>query len=158
MAPRLAALLLAILVMEVSPQREQGPVAFSAAAVFGKVPPKRVEVGGTPAPSVLRLRGGAADTENFRRGKKKKGERMLQNLHGSWNVGKDGGRKLKYLETEDGYGMSRAKMRREKRKWKRDYGDLPDVDETVMLPCQPLPPSPTIPTAHVRDLAAASMI
>jgi len=136
MSPRLVALFLSILVIEVSPQREDWGCACSAAAVpvSGKVPPNRIEVGGSSAPSVLRLRGGAAGAENFRRGKKKKGERMLQNLHGSWNVGRDGGRKLKYLETEDGYGISRAKMRREKRKWKRDYGDLPDVDETVMLP------------------------
>lgn len=60
---------------------------------------------------------------------------MAVNTHGSWNIGGQwakGGKKIKYMQTEDGMGLSRAKMRREKKKWKRDYGDLPEVDKDMV--------------------------
>lgn len=151
---RLAPLFFAILVVEVSPQQEHGRRACTAATLSGRVHLGRIVAGGTSAPALLRLRGGGVDAGSFRGGKKK-GDKMMKNFHGSWNVGKDRGRKLKYLETEDGYGISRSRMRREKKKWKRDYGELPAADETVMPPCHPLPPMhlttshflPTLPSA-----------
>ena len=48
------------------------------------------------------------------------------NKYGSWNVGgkwSKGDRKIKLLRTPDGFTFSRSQMRRQKRKWKQEYGD-----------------------------------
>jgi hypothetical protein len=50
------------------------------------------------------------------------------NRHGTWNVGGTWGKgaaKIKHLRTSDGYDLSRARMRRDKRRWRQNYGDLP---------------------------------
>ncbi len=49
--------------------------------------------------------------------KKKKGEKVMQNRYGSWNVDGQwakGPVKIKYMETQDGMGLSRSRMRRER--------------------------------------------
>jgi hypothetical protein len=58
---------------------------------------------------------GKGDGESSHTAKKKKGKPMV-NRFGSWNVDGQwakGSKKIKYMETEDGMGLSRAKMRRE---------------------------------------------
>ena len=46
-------------------------------------------------------------------------------MGGAWAKG---GAKLKHLRTADGYDLSRARMRREKRRWRQNYRDpLPTV-------------------------------
>ena len=46
-------------------------------------------------------------------------------MGGAWAKG---GAKLKHLRTADGYDLSRARMRREKRRWRQNYRDpLPPV-------------------------------
>ncbi len=53
--------------------------------------------------------------ESSHAAKKKKGQVMV-NRYGSWNVDGQwakGSKKIKYMETQDGMGLSRAKMRRD---------------------------------------------
>ncbi len=45
-------------------------------------------------------------------------------MGGTWAKGPG---KLKHVRTADGYELSRARMRRDKRRWREEYGELPQA-------------------------------
>ena len=73
----------------------------------------------------LILRGGDDRASVYKGKAAAKGPRRgALNKRGSWNINGQwgvGGRKIKYLATPDGFDLSRAKMRRQKRKWNDKY-------------------------------------
>ena len=99
-APRCAALI-AIFVCAQAPAARPPPAGPRAAC---------------PVTRALVLRGGAP-------------RRVPANTHGSWNVDgrwDKGGKKIKYMQSRDGFDFSRAKMRRQKRRWNAKYGSPGD--------------------------------
>lgn len=96
------------------------PSALMAMLVCALAPAARPPPAGPRAARLvtraLVLRGGAP-------------RRAPANTHGSWNVDgrwDKGGKKIKYMQSRDGFDFSRAKMRRQKRRWNAKYGSPGD--------------------------------